>query len=244
MIPLKLNRSQDELSPETQKQRSNFRLKLLKRLGNQVPIWKHYVEGSSQLHVHILSFGRNTAFAHCVQIRHVSNPLTDVGVGVESTGENDEIPVLVRIVEVGQDPRPVASLARLILPDHCDVWLADSFEAGLPPSLEALWVALNRKLQPSCPVTCGLDSGVVPGQREDEVVQGAPKVVGELADTNGDLVRYRNDSQLAPLGVQQLLKSLRLDIGADFLRVKFEGLDQPMEVRQVFACPVVPKEGV
>lgn len=84
----------------------------------------------------------------------------------------------------------------------------------------------------------------MPSEGENEVIEGAAKVVGKFSDAERDFVRDRDDSQVAPPGVEEFIKRLRLEVGANFLRVGFEGLDQPPEVCQVFPCPEIPEIGV
>lgn len=214
-----------ELRFEEFKHRSDLRNELWQSGHHRRPVWERYVEGRLVVHAPRAGAALPTS-GFCLRFRaaHIDSR-------VPSPSDEMERPVLVLVGDVPKNARPVASFVRLIPLDDSYVFILHAFETGLPPSREALWAILDREL--------GLFAGsALPkkGQLIDKVVQSDPQIVDDLPGDQAEHLWRR-----VLLTDNRDCLTLHL-YGRGLALFSVEGVDPSLEVRQMFNCPLDPKE--
>jgi hypothetical protein len=113
----------------------DLQLQYLKRLHNRASVLKRYL-AFDPIHIHGIDH-RSAPF--CLIFNRVRNmQLRDAHLG--------EASVFAMVGKVSERLYPVASVARLQSPNHCDVFLAKEFQRSVAPSLKRLWFAVHGKI--------------------------------------------------------------------------------------------------
>lgn len=163
-----------ELRLERIKRLGNLRLDHLKRFYNWQSIAEGYAQGRLEFHTH----GQFAGVPFCGRYLVME---------VVNMPDENEIVVLVQIAQSLKVCGPFASVVRLQPLDCCDMGVGETFEVAGRMSLEAVWRRFDRKLCIS-----SLGSAIQFRQAADQVIQGRPKTVGDLADQDLKLVGDRN----------------------------------------------------
>ena len=218
-----------ELRLEGIKRLGNLQLKLLECVYGRRPIAERYANGDATLHIH----GSAGHYLFCAEWRRRD---------VELTSDRYEVPVFVGIGQGLEHTRPVTSVERLQSLDRCNMLITDTFEKGIAPSPETIFSILNRKLRSVYDIADVQLSQVI-----DEVIQGGPQVIGDLAneyaDDRWDLRcewhghRPDDTNHLTSLYDQGLCCVLTDDTITVFLT---EDISSTIQIRQVYACPSHP----
>lgn len=178
------NRSSLELRAEHVKYVGNVAHEFIDRLSDQTPIGEAYLKGNLTLHMH----GWIESRPYCLNAFRPIEGQDHRGVW---DGNSEEF-VLVRVGNVPQGARPIATLKRLQPADHCLVWFLDpaqaSVSAGIPTLgplfdlLRLMWLVFDRKLRLLLDL-----ARVENGESIDEVIEGTPEVVHNLADKDREV---------------------------------------------------------
>ncbi len=157
-----------ELRLERIKRLSNLKFQLLESVYDRRSVVERYVDGDIVIHVH----GFASDYRFCATWHRGDD---------DWAGNPCKVPVFVGIGEIAEYLRPLASITRLQPLDHCNMLVADTFEPGVPPTLEDLWFIIDRKL-------CTLDDllGIELSQVIYKVVQSRPQVVDGFPNENTD----------------------------------------------------------
>ena len=117
-----------DISLECFKRASNARLDFIERLYDARPLWKQYLSGSCDIHVHTVS-------KLCLNYSAVSESSL-VCRENNATFNGREFPVFVLVGDSGKSFSPVASTVRLKPLDLCYMAGIDASEKSVNPSLE------------------------------------------------------------------------------------------------------------
>jgi len=207
------------------KSMSNIQHELIKTFYDWRPLDERYLDGSIVIPIHLL------ASKDCLRVHRIK---ADESRMLDSRKDF----VFVRVGELSDEFRPVASIVRLQPLDDCDVFSSQSLEAPLLIP-EVLFRIYNDKL-------CFLYDtlGLKAGQLIAQVVQGFSQGLYDFPneppspwrcreiDREGGSSNWHN--QLFPLDFNKPLLVIQRDvIGYDF----GEGLDLRNKGVQVFPCP-------
>jgi len=215
-----------ELRLEHMKSLSNIQHKLLKSFYDGRPVTERYLDRSVAIHIHV--FTSKDCFC-----------LTSIKAEGDRMFNSREMLVFVRIGEVLEELRPVASLVRLQPLEHCNVfWGQSSKMPQVTP--EILFRIYNNKLRFIYNAL-----GVEAGQLIDKVLQGFPQALDGLPDEPAGPRRSRKINWETG-GANRYLPLLPLDIDVPLLILQGnvigyhfdEGLNLGPESVQVFPCPV------
>lgn len=227
-----------ELGLEISKRVSNLRLDFIKRVGDQRPIFERYLAKDVNLHIHVHASER----MWCLTFEALDPvQIIPLKAGVDgnaaSAFDQDEMPVFVRVGAVSEPPRPVASIVRLKPLDACDMFGVDAFEQDCRAvSGKVLCRIHNRKL--------GLllrTAGIESGEFVDEIVEGAPKVVANLADQSSDA--HTVESLCGKEDIFRAVRRVWIDFERDgvSLFLRDDGYF-PLQLSKVFVCPAYSLE--
>src|SRR6266511_4898306 len=175
-----------ELVGKKEQQESCLAIKLLQSLYDRQPIWQRYQSGSLEIHSHIAVRGVNLCVPFIASGEDAVFGECHEAIESEVHIYRHKFPVLVGVRQVAENARPFASAIRLKLANNCGVFVADTFEAGMPMRREALLRILNRKLRTVLP-----GAGVGRRQDIDQVVQRRQQVVDELTNTQARAIAER-----------------------------------------------------
>lgn len=195
---------------------ANARLDCLKGLDDRRPIWQRYSEGQAVIHFHCAGKATRSRLKICISYRRQNFELMDFFIHAHQST------MLVEIGEFTEQLYPLASLVRLIPLERCDAFLVDAFEEGIPPTREALWRVLNRKLD-----LISDAARIQFRERASEVVKRIAHAGCAFADT--DLNVHRND-------IERLIADARVKIIGGEIVFRIE--NEIFEPRQVFATPI------
>lgn len=195
----------------------NAQMNYLKRLYDGAPIFERYLKEQIVLHLHGIT-GRT---AYCLNYRLEPSELTNILLYVNQAS------VLVEIGQVAERSHPVASLVRLKLLEECDIFLRNSFEMGMPPTLEDIWVIFNRKLD-----VFANSVRALLGQSAGEIIHGAAEAVRTLTDADSDLDRDKVEGFL-----KNHASGLKVRIIGNVIDFMTTATDL-FYPRQVFVCPI------
>jgi hypothetical protein len=148
-----------ELGFERLKRLGNLRTQLLKCFYDGHSIAECDINGKIALHVHGLA-GNDSV---CATWRYLKDSRSKDGL---------QVPVFVGVGDNSQQPRPLASVARLQLLNHCDVFVADTFEIARSSAFEGFFRVVDGKL-------CSILNlaGVEGGKLIDQVIKGGSQVI-------------------------------------------------------------------
>jgi hypothetical protein len=218
-----------EMRLEITKHTGNAALNFLKHLHDRRAIWERYSEGHLRLHLHFAAGidsllpwkgeGRFPAF--CLSCH--PDPLDVMGLFMDA----DETVVLVEVGEVSEQCHTIPSRVRLALSDQCDVWFADSFEMGLAPSLEDIWIVFKRKLN-----LIADTARILVREGARDVIQGIAQAVGKFPDPNLGFGRQLIDEILHEFSTECRIRIIGQDIR---IVTSGKGISNP---RQMFVCPI------
>jgi len=200
----------------------DFMLEYLKRLYDKRPIFERYVEGEIEVHLHFDWNGSGWCFRY--------RGLNDGHGGLPSRKQDTEVFVFVFIGEGPQCASPFASIARLVLLDHCDMFSADAVKEGLEASRESLYRIFDRKLRSRL-----LNTRIETRQVEHQVIQGAAEIVNDLTGDGGKQQRNLDHGG----GLKDRLSDMKVVIGAEAILADLSQVREPLlQIKQMFTCPI------
>jgi len=226
-----------EFRLERNKRLSNLRFDLLKRLGYGRSVIERYCGGEFDLHIHF----RTDEGMVCAAYRF--GDCRETGVGFVGGPEDDdgvvpldafEFPVFVAVGNLSEGAAPFASCVRLQSLDCCDMCGIDALEVTrLNPTVEALFVICKRKLRIAL-----LNAGIELGELEDEIVESASEVVGDLANQHAD--RQRRTNALAHIR-DEIVRGLRVELRDNGILLFYEPIGEVVtQISKCFLCPRYP----
>src|SRR5207244_3188885 len=144
--------------------------------------------------------------------------------------EGRESPVFVWVGDVAEGLRPVASVVRLQRLDLCDMAAIEVVKpSSLAVTLEEVFCVINGKLSALLRA-----AGVEDSQLVDEVIEGGPEVVTDLADQDAKQQRW---GDLRPIA-EQIFFAARLEVKEHQLALMVtKGLNLSFQLLKVFTCP-------
>lgn len=220
-----------ELRIEGMKCLSNLQFQLLQSVyvHDGRSIAELYMNGESILHIH----GLTSDYRFCATLR---NAISDGGFGYS------KVHVFVRVGQTLENMCPVTSVIRLQPLDNCDMFIADTFEMEVTPSLESLYGIMNRKL---CAIYNRARIKIC--QLIDEVIQGSSQVVDDFSNEDADNVWHWFNRELcitkdnlSPFTIfrnKNLWFAFNDNVITDSLA---ECINPAIQIRQVYACPSNP----
>lgn len=224
-----------ELRLERIKRLDNAESYFLQRLYKWPLSIQDYVEHRVDAHVHI----------HCGETRWcgVYRSRVDGHVCGEKVGDDVEFPVLVDVCDSGESFRPVDSIVRLQSLNRCDMCAVDSLEEGFLPSFEAVWRVFDRKLRAAL-----LDSAIKLGEAENEIVEGRPQIIGDVASEDRDSIRdgrgvaIHPDPRPALVRIACIYRAFRIRLEPNGLGLSVLGIaGKSFQLREMLFGPLHPE---
>ena len=191
--------------------RANIAMEFLQRLYDRTPVCERYRRDEAAVHLHLKSSlpvclrWRRKNWGYMEFFMNFDKPCVPVPVG-------ERLEVL----------EPIPSVVRLVPLNFCEMYVADSFEVGVPPSLELLWSIFNRKLDALADST-----GVLFSKNAHQIIQCVAQAARTLADTYSDVERVEFVNRRF-LNEPPTILSQEIGIRMD---------DAPCEPLHLFACP-------
>ena len=205
------------------------------------PLPEGYVRGEHLIHVHLagLNVGLGSVTHICAIFKHAAQPDMEVGHRLvspcstndiafrRSTGDLEQ-PVFVSVVEFLQEIEGITialvpSLVWLQPLNYCLMFAVQRGDQFSAPAIEVQFSAVallasatmrrfareeDRKLRPC---QCFLTRSIEAAELVDQAVKGRPKMVGDLADADAQVIRWEDIDEDA----QRVLLGLRIKLGWD-----------------------------
>jgi hypothetical protein len=217
------------------KRLSNEQGDYLKRLYDRRPISERYLSGEFDLHIHFAGNGMWCAMYRASDLAEfrIAGKVPD---SEEFPLDVGEFPVFISIGEIAENLRRITSTVRLQLLNFCDMRTVEALEPRLSPPREILWRVYDRKLRALL-----LDAGIEFGQREDEIIESASKVVTGLANQDSNAHRYEGASRQRQ---DEPVRRIGIELRGDGIFLLPKDMREPLpEISKVFLCPHYSFEG-